>query len=268
MTITSLALAFSACQVNISLGGGAKSSSQNASKLASSTEVGIADSESTESESTESESTESESTDSTSKQDNAVDPQSYSINDPIPKNQEAFVTMYSTQDSTYRKVSVKITDIVNTGNDESKLKDILDEHNKYANDYSRLDYDDIMEKTPEDVEWCFVYYDLRIPETFTSNQVYSPWLDFSGVNIAGGGIPSTDGKNVYLGLASNMYKIYTDESNENTKFNRGDTYSLVSMYPMVKGFKDYVFELDYTPDSLDSISTNTDELLKTYFKSN
>lgn len=82
--------------------------------------------------------------------------------------------------------------------------------------------------------------------------------------IGGGGIPAPDGT-TYIGLGSNNTELLTAENNSDTVFEPGGTYEFKDLYTMVKGYKDYVFDVTSYPDG--TTDTSADVMYTAYFAS-
>ena len=81
--------------------------------------------------------------------------------------------------------------------------------------------------------------------------------------MGGGGIPSADGTSTYIGLGTN--NIDLDVNPSDTRYEPGNTYAFRTLFTMVKGYENYVFELSSYPDGTHSDDTSGDNLYYAYF---
>ena len=135
-------------------------------------------------------------------------------------------------------------------------------NNKVSSDYGQIDKDDI--SMPNDGELCLMEYEVYVPEDFPSEEwgIISPEMSFSVSNIGGGGIPSADGTKTYIGLSS----METLETEEDPKYEVGNTYSFRELYIMVKGYEDYVFNYTSYPEG--TTETSSDIMYYVYHSAN
>lgn len=178
---------------------------------------------------------------------NAVKTAEYSMENPVPFNTFADLTSYAVADNGNHEIYVRVADVVMESDSSGIVEKAVAEHNSNSSEFSQISLDEIMADTPDDVEWGLMYYEVYIPETFptTKNGIMSMDVTWSISNKSGGGIPSKDGSTVYIGLGSSLYDLNTDETNRDTVFEVGNTYKFTVLMPMVKGYKDYVFETTY-----------------------
>ena len=105
-------------------------------------------------------------------------------------------------------------------------------------------------KIPDDCELCVMEYEVYVPEDFPSNEwgIISPDVNYSASNKGGGGIPSADGASTYIGMGGTT-ELLTQKKNE---YFVGNTYKYVTLFLMVKGYKDYKFTFSSYPEGTTS----------------
>ena len=184
---------------------------------------------------------------------------------PIAVGQWVKLSRYATEDETYHTVYVRVSKVTTSTDDAQYVQTAVDYNNANGSDWDQIDLSSEDFAVPEDVEWCVLDYDVYVPEEFPAPDygMVEPTIDFSAVNVGGGGIPSADGTSTYIGLGTNFFElaVYPDD----TVFEPGNTYSFQNLYTMVKGYQDYVFETSSYPDGTDSDHTSADVMYYGYF---
>lgn len=165
--------------------------------------------------------------------------------DPLALGDWAAIATYAVEDETYHNVNVRITKVTTTSEDEDYVNEAIELNNKYSSDYSQVNVADL--KLPSDCEVCILDYEISIPSDFPVGKlgtVSSPNFSFSISSIKGGGIPNADGTATYIGLTT----VRSLKTEEETKYEPGNTYSLRCYFAMVKGFEDYVISTRAYPE--------------------
>lgn len=194
----------------------------------------------------------------------AIDPSTTSAESPAPLGQWVNFAVYSTGDSAYHTLQVKI-DKVYTYTDDQEVIDSAIALNNTLNPYRQISIEE--QNLPSDVEPALVQYEVNIPADFPAGEFGLSSLDLMLTAQApdGGGIPAADGSSTYIGLGSSVFLTTDDFGDELVKFQPGNEYKAFSYFDMVKGYKDYVFEAITYPDGTKDPSA--DSLIYTYFAS-
>ncbi len=209
--------------------------------------------ESTTEEATDEETTEAQSTgdDDTS---SAIDLTSTSKEKPVPLGEWAKSAIYAVEDKTYHNVDFRITKITTQSEDADYVKAAIEQNNKVSSEYGQIDVSEL--KIPSDCELCILDYEVKVPADFPKSDVTgnisSPDEDFTVTTIKGGGIPSADGTSTYIGLST----VSDLTLEKDVDYKPGNTYSFRCFYAMVKGFKDYVFQVTTYPDGTKETSSD------------
>ena len=194
----------------------------------------------------------------------AIDGSTATEESPIPLGQWAAIADYSAEDETYHNVYVRVTKVTTSTEDEAYVQNAVDQSNTngsyYQIDLSSEDY-----QVPADVEWCVLDYEVYVPADYPSPEygITEPTMNFSENNIGGGGIPSADGTSTYIGLGTNNFDLQNNPSD--MRFYAGNTYSFQSLFTMVKGYENYLFELSSYPDGTHGDNTSADIMYYAYF---
>ncbi len=194
----------------------------------------------------------------------AIDGSTATEESPIPLGQWAAIADYSAEDETYHNVYVRVTKVTTSTEDAAYVQSAVDQSNTngsyYQIDLSSEDY-----QVPADVEWCVLDYEVYVPDDYPSPEygITEPTMNFSENNIGGGGIPSADGTSTYIGLGTNNFDLQNNPSD--MRFSVGNTYSFQSLFTMVKGYENYLFELSSYPDGTHGDNTSADIMYYAYF---
>lgn len=175
----------------------------------------------------------------------AIDASTTTDTAPIPFGQWAKTARYATEDKTYHTVYVRVTKVTTSSDDAEYVQSAIDLHNTNSYDFSQIDVNTL--QLPSDVELCVLDYEVFVPEEFPGPDygIVEPNMSFSQENIGGGGIPSADGTSTYIGMGSNSEDLATEKE---PTYQPGNTYAFRSLFTMVKGYTDYVFEFTSYPD--------------------
>lgn len=170
----------------------------------------------------------------------------------VPMGTYMKLSKYSTEDRKQHMVYVKINKITSESDDAEYVKKAIEENNAEGTEYDTVDK--VAMELPSDIELNVLDYEVYIPADFPTSEfgVMGIHVDFSAVNVDGGGIPSKDGKSVYLNLGSGDELLMTGD--EEKQFLPGNTYKLRGYYPMVMGFDQYVFRVSSYPEGSDGSS--------------
>lgn len=164
---------------------------------------------------------------------------------PIGLGEQATVTIYNAKDGVYKPVNVKVNKVLRDTTDHDAIVQYIEKHNAISPDYKKISVEEMA--LPDDIELCVVEYEVTVPSDFPAHEygIQAPEIRFNVEKQEAGGIPQAINQNtVYVGIGSSMEKLNTDEQNSDTNYKPGNTYKIVSMFTMVKGFED--FELAYT----------------------
>lgn len=175
---------------------------------------------------------------------NAIDASKTSDTSAIPLGDWGATAMYAVEDETYHTIYVKLDQITTQSEDTDYVQSVVDEHNKVSYDFQQIDLAGT--QIPDDVEFCVLDYEIMIPDTFPAPEygIGDISLMWSQSNIGGGGIPASDGS-TYIGLGSNSTDLATEAD---PTYTPGNTYKLRTLFTMVKGYEDYVFQYTSYPD--------------------
>lgn len=187
----------------------------------------------------------------------AVDMTNTTITSPAPLNKWVKTTRYATEDKVYHTVYVRINKVTTMSEDANYVNQAIQQHNQFGT--RKIDVNQM--KLPSDVELCVFDYEVMVPKEFPAPDygMVEPDISFTAKNVKGGGVPSADGTQTYIGLGSvTEMKVRSDEE----KFYPGNTYKMRGCFSMVKGFKDYAFEATAYPEGQ---STSGGTLLKGYW---
>lgn len=172
---------------------------------------------------------------------------------PIPFGTYMKTTIYSTEDKKYHPVYVKLNKITSESDNSEYIQKALDENNEEGNEYDAIHKEDL--DLPDDVELNIIDYEVMVPKEFPASEfggVTGINISFTADNIEGGGIPSNNGGSVYLALGA-ADKLLSPGDRETT-FMPGSTYPLRAYYRMVKGYDDYLLEINAFPEGSDGQS--------------
>lgn len=172
--------------------------------------------------------------------------------DPIALGEWAAISTYAVEDETYHNVNVRITKVTSASEDEDYVDDAIDLNNDLSSDYGQINVADL--KLPSDCELCILDYELNIPADFPVGKlgtISSPNFSFSISNKEGGGIPNADGTATYIGLTT----VRSLKTEEDPKYEPGNTYSFKCYFAMVKGFEDFVISTHAYPEGTKDLST-------------
>lgn len=196
--------------------------------------------------------------------EDAVDASQTTDDSPVPFGQWGRLAIYSTEDDAYHDVYVRIKSVQTQSDDADAIDAAVAENNSLGYDFQQIDLAGT--NLPDDVDACLLTYEVYVPEDFpaSENGLPDPSLMFGESNIGGGGIPAPDGT-TYIGLGSNNTELLTAENNSDTVFEPGGTYEFKDLYTMVKGYKDYVFDVTSYPDG--TTDTSADVMYTAYFAS-
>ena len=158
---------------------------------------------------------------------------------PVKFNEWTTAGSYSTVDSGYHNIAVRLTKVTTSSDDQKYVDDAIALHNDCSSDYGQIDVSQL--KIPSDCELCVVDYEVYIPANFPSSEfgVTDPHLSLSVINTDGAGFPSADGASSYIGLSTT-----TDlNTEEDPSYEAGNTYSFRALYVMVKGYDKIGFRI-------------------------
>lgn len=184
----------------------------------------------------------------------AINPEDTSDENPAAIGQWVKATRYATEDKTYHTIYVRVTGVTTETADSQKIQDAIDLNNSVCYEYAQIDRDEIT--LPYDVELCLLEYEVYVPEDFPSPEygLVTPNVGFSQGNIGGGGIPSSDGASVYIGLGSNTESLETEED---PSYKPGNTYKFVCLFTMVQGYTNYTLSFSSYFEGTTEISSDT-----------
>ena len=190
----------------------------------------------------------------------AVDASTTTDTEPVPLGQWAKAARYATEDETYHTVYVRVTDVTTATEDPDYIQSAVELHNSCSSDYSQIDLESV--SLPDDVELCVMDYEVYVPAEFPGPDygITEPNFSFSQSNVGGGGIPSADGTSTYIGLGTNTEDLALEKD---PTYQPGNTYTFRSLFTMVKGYTDYVFEITSYPDG--TKETSADVMYYAYF---
>lgn len=198
-----------------------------------------------------------ETTETTADVTNAVDfMEALDPNNPVPLGTYMKSTIYSTEDKKYHTVYVKLNKITSETEDAAYIKKVIDENNAEGYDFDAIDKEAL--ELPDDVELNVIDYEVSVPKEFPVSEyggVTGINIMFAANSIEGGGIPSNNGGLVYLALGT-ADKLLSKGDRETT-FMPGNTYNLRAYFAMVKGYDDYVIEVNVFPDGSDGTGMKT-----------
>lgn len=182
----------------------------------------------------------------------AIDGSKTSDTSAIPLGDWGATAMYAVEDETYHTIYVKLDQVTTQSEDADYVQSVVDEHNKVSYDFQQIDLAGT--QIPDDVEFCVLDYEIMIPDTFPAPEygIGDISLMWSQSNIGGGGIPASDGS-TYIGLGSNNTDLATEVD---PTYTPGNTYKLRTLFTMVKGYEDYVFQYTSYPDGTTETSAD------------
>lgn len=196
-------------------------------------------------------------TETTADVTNAVDfTEALDSNNPVPLGTYMKSSIYSTEDKKYHTVYVKLNKITSESNDPEYVKKVIDENNTEGYEFDVINKEEL--DLPDDVELNVIDYEVAVPKEFPVSEfggVTGINISFAAENIEGGGIPSNNGGAVYLALGT-ADKLLSKGDRETT-FMPGNTYKLRAYFAMVKGYDDYVIEINTFPDESDGSDMKT-----------
>ena len=194
----------------------------------------------------------------------AVDGSTSTETSPIALGQWATIADYSAEDETYHNVYVRVTKVTTSTADAAYVQDAVAKSNANGS-YYQIDLSSDDYKLPDDVEWCVLDYEVFVPEEYPSSEygITEPTMSFAETNVGGGGIPSADGTSTYIGIGTNNTDLQNNPSDMD--FSVGSTYAFQTLFTMVKGYENYVFELSSYPDGTHSDDTSADIMYYAYF---
>lgn len=192
----------------------------------------------------------------------AVDASQTTDASPVPLGQWGRVAIYSVEDDAYHDVNVRIKSVVTQSEDSDAIDAAIAENNELGYDFQQVDLADA--ELPDDVEACLLTYEVSIPDDFPAGEpgLPDPSISFDESNVGGGGIPAPDGT-TYIGLGSNNTELLTKANNSDTVFEPGKTYEFCELFTMVKGYENYVFDVNSYPDGTED--TSADVMYTAYF---
>ena len=190
----------------------------------------------------------------------AVDASTTTDTNAVPLGQWAKTARYATEDKTYHTVYVRVNKVTTSSDDSDYVQGAVELHNTNSSDFKQIDLSAL--ELPSDVELCVLDYEVYVPAEFPGPDygIVEPSMSFSQSNIGGGGIPSADGTSTYIGLGSNTEELATEKD---PTYQPGNTYAFRSLFTMVKGYTDYVFEFTSYPEG--TVETSADVMYHAYF---
>lgn len=191
----------------------------------------------------------------------AVDSTTTTDTEPVPLGQWTNIADYATEDEAYHTVYVRVNQVTTSTDDAEYVQSAVNLHNESSSDFMQIDLASV--EIPDDVEWCVLDYEVYVPAEFPGPEygITEPSMDFSETNVGGGGFPAGDGS-TYIGLGTNNTDLATVAD---PSYQPGNTYSFRTLFTMVKGYQDYVFELTAYPDGTTSDTTSADIMYYVYF---
>lgn len=180
----------------------------------------------------------------------AADASKTTKEDPIALGDWAKIATYAVEDEVYHNVNVRVTKVTSASEDQDYVDDAIALNNKLSSDYGQINVEDL--KLPSDCELCILDYEVNIPADFpvgTLGTVSSPNFSFSISNINGGGIPTADGTATYIGLTT----VRSLKTEEDAKYEPGNTYSFKCYFAMVKGYEDFVISTRAYPEGTEDV---------------
>ncbi len=187
----------------------------------------------------------------------AVDGSATSETEPVPFGSWAKVSLYATQDSTYHTVYMRIVRVTTQTVDDAYVEAAIEANDGYGAEDDRFDPAGL--DVPDDGELVVLDYEVYVPADFPapSYGMTEPKFYFSMRNIDGGGFPSLDGSEVYVGMGTAQDLVVRDPGET---YQPGETYGERSIYAMVKGYTDYVATFSSYPDGTASEDTSAENM--------
>ncbi len=169
--------------------------------------------------------------------------------------------LYATQDSTYHTVYVRVAKVTTQSADAEYVASALEASNAYSEEFEQISTEDL--DVPSDGELVVMDYEVYVPADFPAPNygMTEPRLYISMQNIGGGGFPSLDGENVYLGMGT-AENLAVREAGE--VYMPGNTYGERCIYAMVQGYTDYLATYSSYPEGTTSDGTNADIMYTVY----
>ncbi len=191
----------------------------------------------------------------------AVDGSGTSEEDPAPFGTWVKTAIYATQDSTYHTVYVRVAKVTTQSADAEYVASALEASNAYSDESDQINTDEM--DVPSDGELVVMDYEVYVPADFPAPNygMTEPKLYISMQNVGGGGFPSLDGENVYLGMGTSE-NMTVRESGE--IYMPGNTYGERCIYTMVQGYTDYLATYSSYPEGTTSDETSADIMYTVY----
>ncbi len=179
----------------------------------------------------------------------------------VPFGSWAKASMYSTQDESFHTVYVRLKKVTTQSADASYVESAIETNDRFGDEEDVFDESAL--EVPEDGELVVLDYEVYVPENFpaASYGMPEPRLYFSIRNIGGGGIPSTDGSESYVGLGTTVDLVVRDSDE---MYEPGHVYDERCVFAMVKGYTNYVAVYSAYPAGTGSEETDIDSLYTVY----
>ncbi len=179
----------------------------------------------------------------------------------VPLGTWVKTAMYAAQDETFHTVYVRLTKVTTESADAAYVDSAIETNDTFGEEEDAFDKDAL--EVPEDGELVVLDYEVYVPEDFpaASYGMPEPRLYFSIRNIGGGGIPSKDGSDSYVGLGTTVDLIVQDPEEV---CQPGHVYKERCVFAMVNGYTDYVAVYSSYPDGTKGEETGTDNLYTVY----
>ncbi len=195
----------------------------------------------------------------------AVEGSATSEENPAPVGAWVKTALYATQDSAYHTVYVRVAKVTTESEDPDYVYATIEASNTYGEDSDQIEREAL--GVPDDGELVVLDYEVYVPVDFPSPSygMPEPKMYFSVRNIGGGGFPTLDGEDVYLGLGSTTDLIVRGSGEV---YLPGDTYGERCIYPMVRGYTGYVATYSSYPEGTASDATSEDNMYTVYHSVN
>ncbi len=191
----------------------------------------------------------------------AVEGDATSETDAVPLGTWVKTAMYATQDGTFHTVYVRLTNVTTQSADAAYVESAIETNDQFADEEEVFDSSAL--EVPEDGELVVLDYEVYVPEDFpaASYGIPEPELYFSIRNIGGGGIPSTDGSETYLGLGTTVDLIVREPEEE---YQPGHVYDERCVFAMVDGYTNYVAVYSSYPEGTVGQKADISDLYTVY----
>ena len=195
---------------------------------------------------------------------NAIDfTEALDRNKPVPLGEYMRASIYATETKKHHTVYIKLNKITSETEDAAYVQKAIHENNAEGYDFDQIDRAAL--DLPSDIELNVIDYEIFVPKEFPAPDygLAGVRASFYAKDIVDGGTPSNDGNAVYLGLGVSEELLTKGAREQGKTFAPGNAYPLRAYFMMVKGYDDYVIELNTYPDGSDGSSTS--DMHKAYF---